>query len=495
MRKKIIWMAALMLATTSAAADDYHMQYTVSMDTAKHYLNVNLTYTGEDEQLKLKMPVWAPGYYSILDFPKHLCDFSATDRKGERLSWHKESKNTWVIDTKGKKTINVSYRIFANERDVASSRVDANVAFIAPNGVFMYKDTDTSHPLTLTYDLPSNWKNISSGLKADTDNPHSFTVPSFDILFDSPFLIGNHYTKSFTHEGHDYEFAIETPQGLEESRFESSFRAIVSTCTDIIGDVPYDNYCLIHLGEGQGGLEHLNSQACYTDGTYEFYDERSRWLKFLSFVAHEYFHLYNVKTIRPIELGPFDYDREAYCPLIWFCEGITCYYETLILERAGLCTEEEKLLLLSNYMKMDELYDGKYHQSLRMTSYDIWLNFMNEDANSKDVRINYYFRGPSVGLIMDIEIQRLSNNRHSLDDLMRLLYNRYYKEAGRGFTEEEFWNAVDEVAGASMSHVRDMVDKPGEIDYERYLTPAGIKLDREKWIMTLPKNEETFRGL
>ena len=133
MRKKIIWMAALMLATTSAAADDYHMLYTVSMDTAKHYLNVNLTYTGEDEQLKLKMPVWAPGYYSILDFPKHLCDFSATDRKGERLSWHKESKNTWVIDTKGKKTINVSYRIFANERDVASSRVDANVAFIAPH--------------------------------------------------------------------------------------------------------------------------------------------------------------------------------------------------------------------------------------------------------------------------------------------------------------------------------------------------------------------------
>lgn len=145
--------------------------------------------------------------------------------------------------------------------------------------------------------------------------------------------------------------------------------------------------------------------------------------------------------------------------------------------------------MLSNYMRMDERYDGKYHQSLRMTSYDIWLNFMNEDANSKDVRINYYFRGPSVGLIMDIEIQRLSNNRHSLDDLMRLLYNRYYKEAGRGFTEEEFWNAVDEVAGASMSHVRDMVDKPGDIDYERYLTPAGIKLDREKWIMTLSKNE------
>lgn len=490
MKKRITWMVALIIAATSAvavnniAADDYKMQYTVGMDTVGHYLKVNLTYTGDDKLLRLKMPVWAPGYYEILDFPKHLCDFSASDDKGEKLTWHKESKNTWVIDTKDNKTVNVSYRIFANERDVASSRVDAEAAFIAPNGVFMYKDKDTSHPLTLTYNLPSNWKNISSGLKPDANNPHSFSVPSFDTLFDSPFLIGNHYTKSFSHEGHDYEFAIESPKGLEESGFEAAFRSIVSTCTDIIGDVPYDNYCLIHLGEGQGGLEHLNSQACYTDGTYEFHNNRAGWIKFLSFVAHEYFHLYNVKTIRPIELGPFDYDREAYCPMLWFSEGITCYYETLILERAGLCTEEEKLQLLSNYMAMDERYNGKHHQSLRMASYDIWLDFMNDDANSKDVRVNYYFRGPSIGLIMDIEIQRLSNKKRSLDDLMRLLYNRFHKQAGRGFTEEEFWKAADEVAGASMAHVRKMVDNPGDIDYERYLAPAGIKLDREKWLMS-----------
>lgn len=134
-------------------------------------------------------------------------------------------------------------------------------------------------------------------------------------------------------------------------------------------------------------------------------------------------------------------------------------------------------------MANDEPYEGKHHQSLRMTSYDIWLNFMNHDANSKDVRINYYFRGPVVGLIMDIEIKRLSGGQRSLDDLMRLLYNRFHKEKGRGFTEEEFWAAVDEVAGGSMSHVRYLVDNPVEIDYEKYLTPAGLTLDREKWLI------------
>ena len=138
-------------------------------------------------------------------------------------------------------------------------------------------------------------------------------------------------------------------------------------------------------------------------------------------------------------------------------------------------------------MAMDEPYNGKYHQSLRMASYDIWLNFMNRNANAKDVTVNYYFRGPTIGLIMDIEIQRLSDNKRSLDDLMRLLYNRYYKQAGRGFTEEEFWDAVDEVAGASMAHVRYLVDNPVEIDYDRFLSPAGIVLDRDKWVLTKTK--------
>lgn len=486
--KHILFLLLLALVaskTTAANSTDSSMHYTVNLDTIGKYLNVELEYTStaSSSDLLLKMPVWAPGYYMIQNFPKHLCDFSATDSDGRSIKWTKEGKNGWRIAVPGNGKVKVQYRIFADEYDVASSRIDSKAAFIAPNGVFMYEEGKKDIPVTVSYNVPSNWQSVSTGLVADNCKHYTYTSPNFDVLYDSPLLMGNHLVKKFKHEGHDYELALETPDGFEESEFEDSFRKIVSTATQIIQDVPYTNYTLIHMGKGLGGLEHLNSQACYTDGSFRF-DDRKAWLNYLAFTAHEYFHLYNVKTIRPIELGPFDYDREVFTPLLWFSEGITCYYEAQILHRAGLATEAEMYELISKYMRMDEPYEGHHHQSLRQTSYDIWLTFLNEDKNNKDVIINYYFRGPVVGLIMDIELQRLSNKKRSLDDLMRLLYRRYHKEQGRGFTEEEFWAAVDEVAGASMSHIRYIVDDPVDIDYEHYLTPAGLTIDRTTWTIS-----------
>lgn len=484
-------MAAFSCGVFAQKAPEHN--YTVSLDTVGKYINVKLDYTSakKSKEVLLKMPVWAPGYYEIQDFPKHLCDFAAKDVAGNPIKWTKTGKNGWRITMPANGKAVLTYRIFADIYDVASSRIDSKSAFIAPNGVFMYAEGEKMKPVTVTYDVPTNWNSVSTGLVAQPEKPHTFTAPNFDVLYDSPILMGNHLVRKFKHEGHDYEMALETPDGYEESGFEDCFRKIVSAATDIMKDVPYDNYTLIHLGKGRGGLEHLNSQACYTDGTFR-YDKRTDWLNYLSFTAHEYFHLYNVKTIRPIELGPFDYDREALTPLLWFSEGITCYYEAKLLYNAGIATQDEMYDLISKYMQMDERYDGHHHQSLRMASYDIWLNFMNEDANSHDVRINYYFRGPVVGLIMDCEIQRLSNGKRSLDDLMRLLYNRYHKQKGRGFTEEEFWSAVDEVAGASMADVRYIVDNPVDIDYEKFLTPAGIILDRNTWSLSPAKSTTSY---
>lgn len=486
--KHIITIILLSLFTIKATAQDLYqpnMYYTVSLDTVGKYLEVELRYssTKPTKDLLLKMPVWAPGYYMILNYPKHLCDFTASDTKGNKLSWQKEGKNGWRITMPNDGRAVIKYRVFADTYDVASSRIDNNSAFIAPNGLFMYVENEKYQPVTVTYNVPANWKSVSTGLVSHKDKPYTYTSPNIDLLYDSPLLMGNHLVKKFRHEGHDYELALETPDGFEESGFEDAFRKIVSTATQIMQDVPYSNYTLIHMGKGQGGLEHINSQACYTEGTFRIPDHME-WLNYLAFTAHEYFHLYNVKTIRPIELGPFDYDHEVFTPLLWFSEGITCYYEAQILYRSGLATKAEMCELISKYMRMDEHYEGHHHQSLRQTSYDIWLNFLNEDSNSRDVTINYYFRGPVVGLIMDIEIQRLSNNKHSLDDLMRLLYTRYHKQQGRGFTEEEFWSAVDEIAGASMSHIRNIVDNPVDIDYEKYLTPAGLKIDRKTWTIS-----------
>ncbi len=493
----LLSLALSLVSLTTWAQRQYSMDYHVDFDTLGHYLLVTLDYNETSptpaSAIVLNMPVWAPGYYEILDFPKHLCDFAALTSDGQRLFWQKEGKNRWRVPLPQDGHVRVSYRIFANERDVASSRVEKNVAFVAPCGVFMHVDGELDHPSTVTFHLPKGWTKIASGLKqggwncndraARHDGSDSLTavfdVKDFDTLYDSPLLLGNFRLDKFIHDGRWYEFALETPDGVDELDLKGKFCKIVSEATKMMGHVPYTFYSLIHMGLGGGGLEHLNSQACYTDGTYRF-DSRRSEVKFLAFVAHEYFHLYNVKCIRPAELWPIDYNREAITPMLWVSEGITCYYEFRLLRYAGLTTPDEALELLTTYYSLYAPYEGQRHQSLRQSSYDIWLDFMNHDANSRDVRINYYFKGPIIGLLLDIDIRRRTHQQRSLDDVMRLLYQRYYLELKRGFTEEEFWTLCAEVAGSPLTEVRHAVDTTDDIDYDHWLRDAGLRIDGYK---------------
>lgn len=473
------------------AQGNYNLQYAVGVDTAAHYLNVDLTYTPQEgthtDELVLNMPMWAPGYYEMLNFPKHLCDFVAKDAEGNRLTWRKEGMNRWRVQMSDCQKATISYRIYANRRDVASSRVDGSAAFIAPAGVFMHVDGDLNHPVSVTFQMPSSWQHISTGLVPQTKEGHTFMAKDFDTLYDSPFFLGNHYVKEFEHEGHSYTFAVETPEGMEDIGFEEDFKRIVSAATQLMGDVPYSNYCLIHMGKGGGGLEHLNSQACYTDGTYRFPSRRSH-VKFLAFTAHEYFHLYNVKCIRPAELWPIDYNREAITPMLWVSEGLTCYYEFRLLRNAGIATPDEAMELLSTYFGLYAPYEGQRHQSLRQSSYDIWLNFMNDDDNERDVRVNYYFKGPVIGLLMDIDIRRKTRQQHSLDDVMRRLYQKYYKQLQRGFTEEEFWAEAADIAGQPLTDIRRFVDTTDDIDYDSYLREAGLYINTTDWTIRRAEN-------
>ena len=207
----------------------------------------------------------------------------------------------------------------------------------------------------------------------------------------------------------------------------------------------------------------------------------------MAFTTHEYFHLYNVKAIRPIELGPFDYDKEVHTPTLWIGEGFTVYYETQLLLRAGIIDKEYLLTDLSGYIRDTETTEGHRHMSLRQSSYDIWLNFFNRAANGNDVRISYYIKGPVMGLLFDIRLRELTQGKKSLDDLMRLLYNRYYLKENRGFTEEEFWTSAEEIAGAPLPLLRKYVDTTVEIDYDKMLAPAGLRLNKSTWkLETIP---------
>lgn len=458
------------------------VEYSVSFENpAEHYINVELSISNiQDSVIDLRMPVWATGYYIILDSPKHLTDFRVTTNNGETIAWSKPLKNSWLIHNGKNKEILVKYRIFANNKSVGEANVDRERAFLATNEVFLFINNQIQTPSTIRITPWEGWSKITTGLKRVEGEENTYYAKDFDILFDSPIFIGNQLTINFKHEERDFEICVSRPEGLDTARFVADFKKIVTAAKNIIGHIPYENYALIMMEPGGGGLEHTNSQAIFTDSDLSF-PNPGAYNNFMNFVAHEYFHLYNVKTIRPIELGPFNYNGECYTESLWISEGLTCFYENVIMKQAGLSDARTILNYVTDNLKAYEPYQGKNRMSLAQSSTDIWLNFFNRDANGQDVRISYYTKGPVIGLLLDIAIRQASNNNYSCDDVMRALYNRYYLKAGRGFTPEEFWAICEEYSGTSLSEIKDYVYTTCPVDYEKYFNYAGLTMDSKTY--------------
>ena len=430
-------------------------------------------------ELTLTLPAWAPGYYIIVDYAKYLTGFEACDMLGTPLKWRKQGKGDWVVENHGEPA-RIKYRIYADERSVAECRVAPDGAFVPGNGVFMYADGETSQSVDVQINMPEYWSTVSTALEPDPQG--IYTAPDFDVLYDSPFFCGNQTLRRFEQDGHVYEFALETPEGFDDSPMASDLLKAIKAATAMFGDIPYDRYLFLLMGRGRGGLEHQCCQADYTSGSF-VYPTREAYLDELMFFVHEYFHNYNVKAIRPVELGPFDYTRENFTPSLWVSEGFTVYYESRLLQKAGIISEQDHLDFITPYIRQIETNEGRKHMSLRQSSYDIWLNFFNFLDNSDSRRISYYVKGPILGLLFD---QWYRAAGRSLDDLMTLLYERFHKGLGRGFGEEEFWQAADEIRPGTAEMLRRWVDTTDEIDYEAVLSPAGITLDRSTWKMTAP---------
>ena len=453
------------------------MSYTVSMELpASHYYRVEFQYEGNtSESVDLKMPVWTPGYYMVLDLGKNVVDFSAADVSGRPVAWEKSAKNTWHLSTSGIKNLKVSYYVFANRASVAEPYLAENRGFISPTGIFMHVAGKLNHPVTVTVKPWSEWKQVSTGLDPVAGSPNTYTAPDFDRLYDCPILVGNQEVLSFECKGLPHTIAIEKPGNCNREKLVADLKRIVEASTAIIGDIPYKHYTFIMMDKGGGGLEHLNSMAVFADlGNYGNTD-KDRGMQ--GFLAHEYFHLYNIKSIRPSVLGPFDYDRECITNMLWFSEGGTVYYEELILNRAGLLDRDGFLANAGKNIGSHENGTGHLFQSAAISSRDTWMLFFNRNENSQAVTINYYNKGATLCLLLDLKIRHESKNVNSLDDVMRTLYTVYNKEKKRGFTDQEFREACEKAAGCSLSDFFNLVYSTADIDYAQYLAYAGLKID------------------
>src|SRR5947209_29537 len=277
-------------------------------------------------------------------------------------------------------------------------------------------------------------------------------------------------------------------------RMRRDVQKIVSAEADTMREIPYHDYTFILLlgASGGGGLEHLNSTSL-TYRRFGFSTEAD-WRGFYGLVAHEFFHLWNVKRIRPDALGPFDYTQENYTRLLWVAEGFTDYYANLFLRRAGLTTDKQYLDDVARAFQNLQNTPGRLEQSAEESSFDAWIKYYRPDENSINSSVSYYDKGAILGLLLDLEIRKRSNGAHTLDDVMRALYNDFYKR-GRNYTPEDFQRTAEAAAGTSLEDFFSRyVRGREELDYNAALDVAGLRLDTASAPDGRPAAEEAYLG-
>lgn len=452
-------------------------QYEVAMPQPEmHFFHIQLTISNwHDRYLDLHLPVWTPGSYLVREYAKHLQDFTAGDRQGNPLKWQKVSKNHWRIETVGIEVIQVNYKLFANELTVRTNHLDGTHGYFNGASTFMFVPGCEDRPLTVKIVLPKQEWAIATALPPVKDNSHTFYADNFDTLVDSPFEIGLHSRHEFTVLGKPHEFIIWGEGNPNPDQIIQDTAAIIRVEADLFGGLPYDRYMfLLHLSStGNGGLEHKN---CCSLNYPRLGFRKDGYVRFLTLVAHEFFHTWNVKRIRPKALEKFDYDRENYTPSLWFCEGTTSYYDRLIPLRAGLYDVDRFLKMTGDSITRLQTTPGRNVQTLHESSLDAWIKLYRPEVHSQNTQISYYLKGELVSMLLDLSIRSGTDNRRSLDDVMRVMWDRFGKSE-IGFSESELYEAIESVAGIDLQPFwQAYLYSTTELDYNDYLEPFGLEV-------------------
>lgn len=469
-----------MALTGNSALQRDTVSFIVSMEKPNtHYFHIEMECNGDcPEDFSFKMPTWTPGYYWMLNYAKNVFNFSATDVNANALDFVKTDLNTWQIQGIKNGIVKISYDVFAYNISVAESFLDDGRAFISPTGVFLFREEHMQNPV-ITKIIPyKNWTTVNTGLEKIKGRENTYFAQNFDVLYDCPILAGNMEMLKFDLDNIPYTIAMENPAEFDRDTYVGDFKKIVESATSLIGDIPYSHYSFLIMDKGMGGLEHTNSMAVFSNSNYDITNSAG-YKGWLAFIAHEFFHLYNVKTIRPIELGPFDYCNPNITDMLWVAEGLTVYYEYLILNRSGLMSRQEVLDAYSRILSGFENANGRKHLTAHQASFDTWLNFFNWNNHTANTTISYYDIGCALGMLLDLKIRHETDNKKSLDDVMRSLYFDFHKKQSRGYSEEEFKQVCTEAVGGSLEEIFRYAETTDPIDYQKYLSYAGVEINQE----------------
>jgi predicted metalloprotease with PDZ domain len=441
--------------------------------------------------LDFVMPAWAPGRYAIYDFAKNVQEFSALGADGLPLPWINLDKQTWRVDARAAGgTVKVSYRVFAQDLSGSFSQVDNTHANLNGPSIFMYVDGHKPDPLTLKIEAPAQWKVISGFSTSTTDQ--TFRAPNYDALADTPLEISPECAlDQFQEQGKNILVAVHTrsEDDNDHSQLLEGVKKLVHAEMAAMPPPDFPHYVFIFhfdpevsLGDG---MEHMNSTEIMVRGTV-----REGSNEALETAAHEFFHTWNVKRLRPAALGPFDYTRENYSRSLWFAEGVTTYFGYLFLLRSGLWAREQFLDHLASEVHDLENEPGRKLMSAESSSFHAWFYDRSpqmQETNLANSSISYYNKGALLGLLLDLETRSRTQGRKSLLDAMHLMYHKFYEAPatsyyapGRGYEEADILAALNEVTGSDFASFFERYVRGTEaLPYDSTLRLAGFELRAE----------------
>jgi predicted metalloprotease with PDZ domain len=470
---------ATLTRTTEPTQTRPVVSYQVGMsEPTSHLFEVTLQISGwSSDVLDLKMAVWTPGSYLVREYSRHVQDFLV--KASQQILKHRKcSKNHWQIETPNQSEITITYRVFANELTVRTNHLDATHGYFNGAALFLYVPQLAKQSVTVTIIPPQvDWK-VTTPLPLVEGKENTFIAKDFDTLVDSPFEVGIHQKYDFEVLGKPHQLAIWGQGNVNIERVIRDTQKIIATEAKMFGGLPYNRYVfLLHLSKNIfGGLEH--KESCTLIYSRFGFRAKDKYNSFIQLVAHEFFHLWNVKRIRPKALEVFDYEQENYTNALWFCEGVTSYYDIVFPMRAGIYDIKTFLDLLGKEISRYLSIPGRKVQKLSESSFDAWIKLYRRDANSDNAQISYYLKGELIAMMLDLLIRQRHDNQRSFDDVMRIMWEKY-GSSEIGYTDEELKDVIEFVAETDLSDFfTRFIDGVEELPFEQYLEPFGVRLKK-----------------
>lgn len=475
--KRIIVTLAGLMAILGPAAAQASISYDVDLrEPASHLIRVVMTVPHARARTEIQFPAWN-ALYQIRDFVRDVEDLEA-QCDSKPIALVPVDLYTWSIDSRACSSLSVRYSVYADEAGVFSSELIPDHAFLNLAEELFYIPGERDRQATIHFDVPAGWKVVT--LIERSPGSDAYQAPSYDSLVDSPVEAGQFQIYSFTQGETRYRVAVRARAGdYSSAHLLKSIARITSAETALMRDMPCARYTFIfHFSPhgGGGGMEH----ACGAAISFPQQDLRTGWRGLEEMIAHEFFHLWNVKRVRPQGLDPVSYVRPTDTRDLWFSEGVTSYYADLVLVRAGLISRDDFYRRLARAIQQLQERPARHFQSVELSGIDAWLEKYS-DYERPDRSISYYDKGELLGCLLDLGIRQASSGHHSLDSLMRRL-DTNFAERHRDFTDQDLERMIGELAPPSNwveTFFREYVFGTTELAYNRYLSYAGLRLDRK----------------